>query len=219
MSHSTAAPIVTPNKPHFQDRFKNAVDIDQTWQPQICMPDENGNLVDIVPLLNPSPLLACQFKDMGYPKMSSFRFGGFQGISDTNNIIQAIQTTAATYGSRLRGQKRTTKTSLLRLVNVDIICARTRTKQTQIHVFNDKCIQATNTIIQKEHQTGSRKGRTLSSTNDYVLDTGAIKKKEKQSTRRSTSICPVEKSDCCSFRFSIFCCSKDHKWYLSYSHR
>jgi hypothetical protein len=59
---------------NLSDRFQQAVADDQKWIGQIFMPSVNGNLVNIVPLFDPSPVQVIEFKLAGFPKNSSFIF-------------------------------------------------------------------------------------------------------------------------------------------------
>ena len=51
-------------------RFQQAVADDQKWSGQIFMPSVNGNLVNIVPLFDPSHVQEIEFKVAGFPKNS-----------------------------------------------------------------------------------------------------------------------------------------------------
>ena len=102
------------------DRFQQAVADDQKWMGQIFMPGVNGTLVNIVPLFHPSTIQEIEFKMAGYPKFSSFLFDGFIGIDDTDRIIDALKSSAAMSGSRIRANKRKLKKGGNKLVSIDL---------------------------------------------------------------------------------------------------
>ena len=199
------------------DRFERAAEVDQKWMPQIFMPNLNGTMVNIVPLFDPSILQKAEFFALGYPKFASFQFVDFLGIDDTDNIINALKTSAMLSGSRIRASKRNTK-SVARVIQVDLFCNRSKQNKRCSHSFNENNIQANHTIIQREHQIASKKGRSRSAKNQLVKDF-TISSCETVSPvrKKSTSIRPMDKTKCCAFGFSIFCSSVDQKWYLSFS--
>ena len=198
------------------DRFERAAEEDQKWMPQIFMPNKNASMINIVPLLDPSILEQAQFFDEKFPKSSCFLFHGFQGIDDSDRIVNALKTSAVLYGSRIRASKRNTK-SAVRAVQIDLFCNKSKQNKCRIHSFNENSIQANNTIIQREHQIASRKGRSRSATNKLVKDNNLAIGEKASPVRKSTSMRPLEKKNCCSFGFTIFCHSVNQKWYLSYS--
>ena len=180
------------------------------------MPGLNGALTDIVPLLDPSAIKEAQFFTLGFPKNSSFHFYGYSGIDDTDVITDAIKSAAIMCGSRIRGSRRKAKSST-RVMQVDLYCVKSKWNSSKMK-FNDNSLQGNNTIIQREHQIASRKGRSRSSTNKFVHSENCSEEENNVTpVRRSTSLRPLEKKNCCNFKFTIFCCSKTNKWYLSYS--
>ena len=198
------------------DRFERAAAEDQKWMPQIFMPNRNGSMINIVPLLDPSIMEKAQFFEDKFPKSSSFHFVGFHGIDDTDRIVNALKTSAVLSGSRIRASKRNTK-SVLRSVQIDLFCNKSKQNKCSNLSFNQNSIQANNTIIQREHQIASRKGRSRSATNKLVKDDNMAVGEKVSPVRKSTSMRPLEKKNCCSFGFTIFCASVNQQWYLSYS--
>ena len=198
------------------NRFQQAVAEDQKWLEQIFMPGTDGSLVNIVPLFDPSPIQEIEFKLAGYPKSSSFLFEGFLGIDDTDRLINALKSSAAMSGSRIRANKRKMNKNGKKLASVDLFCNKSKFNSKR-QTFNKTNIQANCTIIQREHQVASRKGVSRSLTNSLVIDDSAKKVKSISPIKRSTSIRPLEKKNCCAFGFSIFCSSLNKLWYLSFS--
>ena len=198
------------------NRFKQAVADDQQWLAQIFMPGADGVLVNIVPFFDPTTIQEAEFKIAGYPKSSSFLFHGFHGIEDTDRLINALKSSAAMSGSRLRASKRKLKKGGTKLVSIDMFCNKSK-HNSKRHSFKENNIQANCTIIQREHQIASRKGVSRSLTNSLVIDNSAPPTKKVSPIKRSTSIRPLEKKNCCAFGFTIFCASDNNLWYLSYS--
>ena len=193
------------------DRFQQAVADDKKWIPSV-----NGNLVNIVPLFDPSAVQEIEFKVSGFPKNSSFIFHGFLGIDDTDRLINALKSSAALSGSRIRASKRKLKKGGKKLVSVDLFCNKSKFNSNR-HSYNENNIQANCTIIQREHKISSRKGVSTALTNSLVIDESVPVTKKVSPVRRSKSIRPLEKKNCCSFGFTIFCSSANNIWYLSYS--
>ena len=198
------------------DRFQQAVADDQNWLAQIFMPGLNGKLVNIVPFFDPSTIQEIEFKMAGYPKSSSFLFHGFLGIDDTDRLIDALKSSAAMAGSRIRASKRKVKKGGNKSASIDLFCNKSK-HNSKRHSFNENKIQANCTIIQREHQIASRKGVSRATTNSLVLDESLPSVKKVSPIKRSTSIRPMEKKNCCAFGFTIFCSTVNNLWYLSYS--
>ena len=70
------------------------------------MPDHNGNVVNIVPLLDPTQLQEAEFFTNGFPNKSCFLFNGFVGKEAGEILVDAIKTAAVMNGSRVRHSKR-----------------------------------------------------------------------------------------------------------------
>lgn len=198
------------------ERLQEASDQDQQWLPQIFVKDNDGKRVDLLEFLEPTQEQMSLFICLGYPKSASFQFQGFHGTEDLSNIIKAIVDAAFSAGSMIRASKRKQVTKL-RVASVDFFCVKAKQNSTgSKQKFNEQCIQATNTIIQREHQIASVKSKSRHS----VLKTVAPTDEEqgtKIRTRRSTGIRPLSKDQCCNFGFTIFCSAKDSKWYLAFS--
>ena len=169
------------------DRFQQAVADDKKWIPSV-----NGNLVNIVPLFDPSAVEEIEFKVSGFPKNSSFIFHGFLGIDDTDRLINALKSSAALSGSRIRASKRKLKKGGKKLVSVDLFCNKSKFNSNR-HSYNENNIQANCTIIQREHKISSRKGVSTALTNSLVIDESVPVTKKVSPVRRSKSIRPLEK--------------------------
>ena len=200
------------------ERFHKARELDQKWQPKILMPDEDGSIRDIVPLLKPSLLDLAKASTFGYPQGSSFRFHGFFGLQDQDRIIDSIITAALASGSRIRHSRRKQKSST-RLCQIDLFCQLSKIaeseKSKKVH-FNENSLQAKCTIIQAEHLPSNRDGKKR--THSVLVKDKDNNDENITPKRRNkvTKIRPDCKSNCCDFKFSIFC-SSDHMWYLAFN--
>ena len=197
------------------DRLMKAQEKDQKWLAEIFMPDHQGNVVNIVSLLDPTLCQEAEFFTNGFPNKSCFLFNGFVGKEAGETLVDAIKAAAVMNGSRVRHSKRK-KSSKTRLVQIDIFCHKSKHNKVN-HSFNDNCVQAVSTIIQREHQIASRKGRSRSATNKIVRNENLANDEKVTPVKRSTSIRPTEKGKCCNFSFTIFCAVGSLQWYLSYS--
>ena len=198
------------------DRFQQAVAENRKWAGQIFMPDSNGKLVDIVPFFDPSYIQEIEFQVSGFPKAYSFLFHGYTGIDDTDRLINDLKSSAALSGSRIRASKRKVRKGSNKLASVDLFCNKSK-HNSKRHNFNENNIQANCTIIQREHQIASRKGVSRAQSNALVVDDSSSPAIIVSPVKRSTSIRPLDKKNCCSFGFTIFCSSGNNHWYLSYS--
>ena len=105
------------------DRLEEASIIDKKWLPQIYVQDEEGKRVDLMDYLDPSLEMIAFFPSKGYPKSASFRFDGFSGTNDQQNIIRANIDAAFSTGSMIRASKRTQKTAI-KIASVDFFVSK-----------------------------------------------------------------------------------------------
>ena len=82
-------------------------------------------------------------------------------------------------------------------------------------IFKENTIQATCTIVQREHRASKRdrRKRTLITLVEDESANGTMTK-----LNRSTRIRPENKEKRCNFKFTIFC-STENNWYLAYTPR
>ena len=187
----------------------------QRWEPEIFLPDYEGSLTNIVSRLKPSLVETALYAGLGYPKNASFRFGNFSGPEDQDAIIKAIVASAAMTGSTLRASKRK-KTSKTRAMQVDIFCIRSKPYDGKYHshCFEANCIQAPNTILQRNHRQSKRKSSKLHQETAKSPESSQSTPKKRY---RNTTKLSITKHQCCNFGFSIFCSATDSNWYLSYT--
>jgi hypothetical protein len=153
---------------------------------------------------------------LGSRKTLHLFFEGFLGTDDTDRLINALKSSAALSGSRIRANKRKLKKGGKKLASVDLFCNKSKFNSNR-HSYNGNNIQANCTIIQRKHKISSRKGVSTALTNSLVVDQSVSVTKKVSPVKRSTSIRPLEKKNCYSFGFAIFCSSDNNQWYLSYS--
>ena len=198
----------------FEKRYWDLND-EVIWKPEIYMPNTDGIITDFVPFIVPTVSQQIAFLGMGFPDKASFCFYGYNGIEDKERVIDDIKKSAFGSGSKLRSSFRGKSFQTRnRLCTVDFFCVRHKPFK-DCGIYNQECIQAVGTILQKEHQSKSRQGivaNEVVSAKDCETSTEETPKKRK---RRTTSISPSHKESCCPFGFMIFCSDVDKRWYLS----
>jgi len=113
----------------------------------------------------------------------------------------------------MRGEKRKQNTCICSII-IDIICVKSRFLKSTTHEFSGDQVQANNTVLQNEHSKYRKKGIPTYLTNMYANCTEGNSRK-----RKSTSICPHDKGNCCGFHFTIFCSKQNNMWFLLYGNR
>ena len=205
---------VITNESSFEQRYYDEKK-EEKWAPEIYMISNEGILTDFVPLITPSQSAQAKLLGLCYPPNASFLFAGYAGLKDKDRIIEDIKKQALINGSRIRASNRAASRVVKgRLCTIDFFCQRHKHYSIKTHQFNENCIQAIGTIIQKEHVSKSASGKPCNSLVHPTDENDTPTKK-----RRKYSIRPQEKDHCCPFGFTIFCAEKDNWWYLGYSAR
>ena len=192
---------------------------EQNWVPEICMLNKDGIITDFVPFISPSHSDQMKYLTFGYPENASFLFAGYSGLLDKERIVEDIKKQAFIGGSKIRASNRATRKVKGRLCTVDFFCIRHKHNNVTSQTYNDSCIQAVGTIIQKEHQTKSVKGKPLNFRVESDLESCDTNIDHTSKRRRTSSIRPLNKMECCPFGFTIFCSEADNWWYLGFSTR
>lgn len=191
----------------------------QSWVPEICMLNSNGIIADFVPFMSPSHSQQIKYLALGYPDNASFHFAGYSGLVDKDRIVEDIKKQAFIGGSRIRASERNKRKIKDRVCTVDFFCIRHKHNKYTSQTYNESCIQAVGTIIQKEHQTKSIKGKALNVRVTHEEDPNESTTVHKSKRRKTSSMRPLNKVECCPFGFTIFCSEKDNWWYLGFSAR
>ena len=184
--------------------------------PQIFMLGHDGKLHDFVPLLDPNHLQLAYISLNQFPKNASFHFSGYNGVDDHDKPLEDIKSSARLMGTKIRCSRRN-RVSTTRLSQSDFFCVKSKqypTSQNKM-IFKENTIQATCTIVQREHRASKRdrRKRTLITLVEDESANGTMTK-----LNRSTRIRPENKEKCCNFKFTIFC-STENNWYLTYTPR
>ena len=183
------------------------------WRPEIYMPNKDGIITDFVPFITPTASQQVSFYGSGYPENASFCFHGYHGIVDKDRIIQDIKSSAFGSGSKIRASCRSASRSTKnRICTVQFFCLRHKIYKNISKIYNDQCIQAVGTILQKEHMSKSSSDRIINDSPDSD-------EKPEVKRRRTTSYRPTSKEECCPFGFTIFCSEEDTCWYLLFHAR
>ena len=183
-----------------------------SWTPEIFMPNIDGIITDFVPFITPSVSQQIAFLGMGFPDKASFCFYGYSGNADKERIVEDIKKSAFGSGSRLRSSYRGKKTKN-RHCTVDFTCVRHRIHEDN-GIYNKECIQAVGTILQKEHRSKTPQRIVGDEVKSAMYIEANAKEAAPTKKRRTTSIKPSIKDDCCPFGFMIFCSEHDDRWYL-----
>ena len=202
----------------FEKRYWDLKD-EIKWKPEIYMPNKDGIITDFVPFITPTATQQITFLGSGYPENASFCFHGYHGIVDKDRIIRDIKSSAFGSGSKIRASCRSASRSTKnRICTVQFFCVRHKMYNNNYQTYNEECIQAVGTILQKEHMSRSRPGRSL---NDHVTPNESLEFDESPAIkrRRTTSIRPMSREACCPFGFTVFCCENDKSWYLLFHAR
>ena len=196
----------------FNDRYLE-IRRERSWHPEIWMPNHDGILKNFIPLINDnSPCHDIQRLQLGFPKNATFRFNGYSGAVDKDRITHDIIQSAFGSGSRIRASNRSFQ-SANRIMSIDFFCIRHK----QFIPKNQKAfkannIQAVGTIVQKEHSQKNNKGKRCQSVIVEPEDDTSTEVSTKR--RKTTSIRPLQKEECCQFGFTIFLCKDTNLWYL-----
>ena len=183
-----------------------------SWTPEIFMPNIDGIITDFVPFITPSVSQQIAFLGMGFPDKASFCFYGYSGNADKERIVEDIKNSAFGSGSRLRSSYRGKRTKN-RHCTVDFTCVRHRIHEDN-GIYNKECIQAVGTILQKEHRSKTPQRIVGDEVKSAMYIEANAKEAAPTKKRRTTSIKPSIKDDCCPFGFMIFCSEHDDRWYL-----
>ena len=187
----------------FNERYLK-IKKESRWSPVIVMRNCDGVLTDFVPYINTSPTHLIK----GFPKNASFRFSGYDGTADKDRIIYDICQSTFGNGTRIRSSTRSFA-SKNRSKSIDFFCIRHKHLIVKSEkMFNENCVQAVGTIVQKEHQIKSVKGKRKSVTCSNSDSVSPLKK------RKTTSYRPIAKNECCPFDFTVFLSEEDNLWFL-----
>ena len=171
--------------------------------------------VDIVKLLSlPSTPDFNYAKELQFPPGTIFKFEGFNGLEQKEKLKNHIISTAQQNGTSLFVYQSQKSRSDLRkhLFVFGCFHHKCNTTSSKMEFHNDQ-LQATNTIVVREHQLTSIKGRSRCANNSYA-NTTQQSIAEEGPVRKSTRKRPINNESRCMFKFSIICASTDDNWYL-----
>ena len=175
------------------------------------------NLVDLVPMLNPSSTDISLFIPKSYPNGASFRFHGYNGSKCADQIMTDIKNAATRSGTTLKARRRTRGTKF-RKTCIQFSCVKHFLSPSRDQDYHENCIQQNGTIIQPKHSAASIKGSSRSAKlkrKPLVTQcNGESIKKNKSTSTMATSL-----DTKCPFTFHVFLSSVDDLWYLSYTSR
>jgi hypothetical protein len=141
--------------------------------------------------------------DLQFPTGAIFKFEGFNGLVQKDELKNHIISTAQQYGTSLSAYQSHNRTTVLRKYIFVFSCVHHKCNSSEMK-FQDGQLQATGTIVAREHQLSSGKGQSRCSNNSYA-NTNQQSITEESPVRKSTRKRPIDKDSRCMFKFSIIC--------------
>jgi hypothetical protein len=168
-----------------------------------------------------------------YPGNAAFLIEGFSGVGAKDDVKAFVIHAAKLSGTALSTYSSKTGRSNHRLYELVLSCVKHKFHSgVNKFTFNDDNLQASGTIIEKEHQSSSIKGKSRSATQKLANTTtsntayhhprnvkhhapAASSRRPGQKNRTSSTLAASEDERCLFCLPTIFCSVIDAKWYIS----
>ena len=168
-----------------------------------------------------------------YPGNAAFLIEGFSGVGAKDDVKAFVIHAAKLSGTALSTYSSKTGRSNHRLYELVLSCVKHKFHSgVNKFTFNDDNLQASGTIIEKEHQSSSIKGKSRSATQKLANTTtsntayhhprnvkhhapAASSRRPGQKNRTSSTLAASEDARCLFCLPTIFCSVIDAKWYIS----
>ena len=197
-----------------------SIEAAKTWTPKISFPSTQlilsdnscrvnknniNSYIDIVKLLSLTSSTDFNYDatDLQYPTGAIFKFEGFHGLVQKDKLKNHIITTAQQHGTSLSSYHSHNRTTAQHKYIFVFSCVHHRPNTSKMK-FKYGQVQATGTIVAREHQLTSIKGRSRCSNNSYAnVNQQCIT--DAMPVRKSSRKRPTDKDSRCMFKFSIIC--------------
>ena len=161
-----------------------SIEAAKTWTPKILFPSTQLKLgdntctinknninsdIDIVKLLSLTSTTAFNYAtDLQFPTGAIFKFEGFNGLVQKDELKNHIISTAQQYGTSLSVYQSHNRTTVLHKYIFVFSCVHHKCNSSKMK-FQDGQLQATGTIVASEHELSSvKKGQSRCSNNSYA---------------------------------------------------